>query len=128
MAKQTHDFAGVSIEWDDTNHPKLNARHEAWNKAIPKSKNNDDDFTPTRIIVNLKMDLGSPTTGNLKLENVRLTVPYHSSGLSSRLGWWNGSKWVEFTKSQIQHNNAEKKSVITLPKDWPADPPIGGNP
>lgn len=113
----------VTVEWDDTQHPQLNVQAGPLNKAaIPRSANNDDEFTPGRIVVNLKLDLGNAKATTVTLENVHIKIPY--TGEKPTVGWWNGVKWVLFKQVAYAVGIAD----VTLPSPWPTDPPIGVHP
>jgi hypothetical protein len=126
MAKRQLPVAGVTIEWDDAKHPRLNAKDGPLDKTkIPHSKNNDDEFTPTRIIIDLKLDLGDVSAKKVDLANdVHLKIPYQ--GEKPTLGWWNGARWVKFT--QVAYDGVSYVADVILPSPWPTDPAIGGNP
>ncbi len=126
MAKQQRSIGGVTVEWDDAKHAQLNARDGGFDNAkIPSSANKDDDFKPARIIVNLKMDLGDAKAVILTLNDVHLKVRYQ--GTKPTLGWWNGKKWIRFKEEakEIAYDAVNAVADITLPAQWPADPPIG---
>lgn len=124
MPKRQRNIAGVTIEWDEARHPKLNAKDGLFDKTkIPRSKNNDDEFTPARIIIDLKLDLGDTAAKTVDLaDSVHLTISYQ--GKAPVLGWWNGQRWVKFKQVAYANNIAD----VTLPSPWPTDPPIGCNP
>ncbi len=116
-------LTGVTVAWNDAKHPKLNVKDGPYNKnVIPRSKNNDDEFTPGRIVVDLKLDLGDTTVSEVMLNDVHLQVAY--SGAAPTVGWWNGAKWLKFKQVQYANNVAD----VTLPSPWPIDPPIGSYP
>jgi hypothetical protein len=134
MAKQETSVAGVTIEWDNANHPRLNAYDSPMDKTkIPQG--NGDKFTPKRIIANLKLDLGDASKVReemlggkqqkvVDLIDVHLKVT--SQGQKPRLAWWNGANWVEF---DVTYNANTMVADVTLPsKSWPIDPPIGMSP
>ena len=123
MAKQKRGVAGITVEWDDGKHAKLNAKDGSFDKAkIPHSKNKDDEFSPARIIADLKLDLGDASKNTVDLDDVHLTYAYQ--GAQPTLGWWNGAKWVKFKQVTYANNVAD----VTLPSPWPTDPPIGASP
>ncbi len=116
-------LTGVTVAWNDAKHPKLNVKDGPYNKnVIPRSKNNDDEFTPGRIVVDLKLDLGDTTVSEVVLNDVHLQVAY--SGAAPTVGWWNGAKWLKFKQVAYANNVAD----VTLPSPWPIDPPIGSYP
>ena len=115
---------GVTVTWDDTkyndtrkNVPKV---RDGGKRNIPHS--NNDEFTPARIIVDLKLDLGDTSVPEVALDDVHLQIAY--SGVNPTLGWWNGAKWVKFKQVTYANNVAD----VTLPSPWPTDPAIGGSP
>jgi hypothetical protein len=117
-------LAGITVTWNDARHPKLNVKDGPFDKKIKlRSANNDDEFTPSRIIVDLKLDLGDAKAAEVALEDdVHLQIAY--SGVEPTLGWWNGKKWVRFKQVTYAKNIAD----VTLPSPWPTDPPIGVSP
>ncbi len=120
MTKRQQSVAGVTIEWDDAKHAKLNAKDGSFDKTkIPHSKNNDDEFTPARIVADLKLDLGSAGATTVNLNDVHLALSYQGS--QPTLGWWNGAKWVKFKQVTYANGVAD----VILPSPWPTDPPIG---
>jgi hypothetical protein len=136
MGKKHSMAAGVTIEWDDAKHPRLNAKDGPRDKTkIPHSKNKDDDFTPARIIVDLKLDLGDSSARTVELGgiqqkvvdliDVHLKIPYHQ-GKKPTLGWWNGAKWVKF--KDVTYDDQNSVADVILPSPWPTDPAIGGSP
>jgi hypothetical protein len=137
MAKRQLPVAGVTIEWEGAKHARLNAKDGPRDKTkIPHSKNKDDEFTPTRIIIDLKLDLGDASVertvelGGIQqkvvdLIDVHLKIPYHQ-GKKSTLGWWNGAKWVKF--KDVTYDDQNSVADVILPSPWPTDPAIGGNP
>jgi hypothetical protein len=123
MAKKQASVSGVTVVWDDAKHPKVNVKDGLRNKHnIPRSKNNDDEFTPSRIVIDLKLDLGDTTVSEVTLDDVHLQVPY--TGATPTIGWWNGAKWVRFKQVTYANNIAD----VTLPSPWPTDPAIGSYP
>ena len=116
-------LAGVSVTWNDAKHPKVNVKDGPRNKSIiPRSKNNDDEFTPSRIVVDLKLDLGDPNLSEVVLHDIHLKIGY--GGTAPTIGWWNGAKWVKFKQVAYANNVAD----VTLPSPWPTDPAIGTHP
>ena len=116
-------LAGVTVMWNDAKHRTVNVKDGTYNKKnIPRSKNNDDDFIPSRIVVDLKLDLGDAKAAEVALDDVHLQIAY--SGEAPTAGWWNGKKWVKFKQVAYANNIAD----ITLPSPWPTDPAIGGVP
>jgi hypothetical protein len=116
-------LAGVTVTWNDAKHHKVNVKDGPRNKSdIPRSKHNDDEFTPARIVVDLKLDLGDSSVSEVDLDDVHLKIPY--TGVTPTVGWWNGAKWVKFKQVAYANNVAD----ITLPSPWPTDPAIGTNP
>ncbi len=117
-------LSGVTVTWDD-------AKHNVTKKNVPSVRDggrrniqhsNNDEFTPARIVVDLKLDLGDTTVPEVALDDVHLQITY--SGATPTIGWWNGAKWVKFKQVTYAHNIAD----ITLPSPWPTDPPIGSTP
>jgi hypothetical protein len=114
-------LAGVTVTWNDAKHPKVNVKDGPRNKQdIPRSK--DDEFTPNRIVIDLKLDLGNAAISEVTLDDVHLKIVY--SGEAPTIGWWNGAKWVKFKQVAYANNIAD----VTLPSPWPTDPAIGANP
>lgn len=123
MAKQHANVSGVTVEWDDAKHGKVNVKDGPRNKKdIPRSKNNDDEFIPSRILIDLKLDLGDAKVTEVVLDDVHLKLAY--SGVDPTIGWWNGKKWVTFKQVTYASNVAD----VILPSRWPTDPPIGCSP
>lgn len=123
MGKQSARMAGVSIEWDTARHPKLRAREGTLDKSrIPRSAKGDDEFIPSRIVIDLKLDLGDEKAVTVNLDNVHLKIPYQ--GERPTIGWWNGARWIMFKQVTFANNTAD----ITLPSPWPTDPAIGTHP
>jgi hypothetical protein len=114
-------LAGVSVTWNDAKHPKLNVKDGARYKNYKKGdlQSGHDEFTPSRIVVDLKLDLGDPKVPKVDLDDVHVQIAY--SGAVPTIGWWNGAKWVKFTKVAYANSVAD----VTLPSPWPTDPPIG---
>jgi hypothetical protein len=116
-------LTGVTVTWNDAKHSKVNVKDGPRNKSIiPRSKNNDDEFTPSRIVVDLKLDLGDPNVPEVVLDDVHVQIAY--SGVDPTIGWWNGAKWVKFKHVAYANYVAD----VTLPSLWPTDPPIGTAP
>jgi len=135
MAKQKKSVAGITIEWDDAKHSRLNATDGPWDKHdIRQSKNKDDEFTPKRIVADLKLDLGDAPQKTVYLDGVKhtvvdpndvhLKVTYH--GEHPTVGWWNGAKWVKF--NGVHYDDKASEADVILPPEWPIDPPIGTSP
>jgi hypothetical protein len=123
MGKQQAAVAGIIVEWDDAKHRKLNVKDGPLNKAKKlKSAAGDDEFTPSRIVADLKLDLGDATAKFVNLDNVHIKIPY--TGTEPIVGWWNGAKWVKFKQVAYANNFAD----ATLPSPWPTDPAIGSYP
>jgi hypothetical protein len=121
MAKQHASVSGVTVAWDDAKHRKVNVKDGPRNKSgIPRSK--DDEFAPSRIVIDLKLDLGDAKVAEVALDDVHLQIAYN--GVEPTIGWWNGKKWVKFKQVSCANNIAD----VTLPSPWPTDPPIGCNP
>ena len=117
--------SGVTVTWNDAKHPKFNVKDGPLNKSIiPRSKNNDDEFIPSRIVVDLKLNLGDATVSKVVLSDVHLLISY--SGAAPTIGWWNGAKWVKFKQEQVAYAN--NVADVTLPSPWPTDPAIGTYP
>lgn len=113
-------LAGVTVMWSDAKHHTVNVKDGPHNKQdIPRSKNNDDEFIPSRIVVDLKLDLGDAKAAEVALDDVHLQIAY--SGVEPMIGWWNGKQWVKFKQVSFAKNIAD----VTLPSPWPTDPPIG---
>ena len=122
MGKQHAVASGITVEWDDLKHHKVNVKDGPHDKTkIPKSAKNDDEFTPSRIVADLKLDLGDPTAGFVDLDDVHIKIPY--TGAEPTVGWWNGAKWMRFKQVACANNLAD----VTLPSPWPTDPPIGAH-
>jgi hypothetical protein len=120
MSKKKSVAAGVTVEWDDTKHHQVNVKDGPHDKKIiHKSAKGDDEFTPSRIVVDLKLDLGDATAQFVKLDDVHVKIPY--TGTEPIVGWWNGSKWVKFKQVLYANHIAD----VTLPSPWPTDPAIG---
>jgi hypothetical protein len=122
MGKQHAVVSGITVEWDDLKHHKVNVKDGPHDKTkIPKSAKNDDEFTPSRIVADLKLDLGDPTARFVDLDDVHIKIPY--TGAEPTVGWWNGAKWMRFKQVAYANNLAD----VTLPSPWPTDPPIGAH-
>jgi len=120
MGKKHAPVALITVEWDDVKHPKVNVKDGPHDKTkIPKSAKNDDEFTPSRIVADLKLDLGDPTAGFVDLDDVHIKIPH--TGTEPTVGWWNGAKWVKFHQVTFANGIIDVK----LPSPWPTDPPIG---
>jgi hypothetical protein len=120
-------LSGVTVTWHEAKHPKLNVKDGPHNKHdIPRSQNNDDEFTPSRIVVDLKLDLGNTNVTEVVLDDVHVQIAYTSAEASVKptVGWWNGKKWVKFKDVTFANNLID----VTLPSPWPTDPPIGAYP
>ena len=103
-------LAGVTVTWNDAKHHTVNVKDGPHNKKdIPRSKNNDDEFTPSRIVVDLKLDLGDPNVSEVVLHNVHLQIGY--GGAAPTIGWWNGAKWVKFPARSFPRD--ESRSTVT---------------
>jgi hypothetical protein len=123
MAKKQAPVGGVTVEWDEAKHHTVNVKVGPHNKKeIPKSAKGDDEFTPSRIIVDLKLDLGDAAAESVNLDDVHLKIPYTDT--EPTVGWWNGAKWVKFKQVVYAHDIAD----VTLPSPWPTDPAIGSHP
>jgi hypothetical protein len=120
MSIRQSSVSGITVEWDDAKHPQLNVKEGPFDKAtILRSATGDDEFTPSRIVINLKLDLGDAKTSTVALDNVHIKIPY--KGEQPIVGWWNGARWVKFQQVKFADNVAD----VTLPSPWPTDPPIG---
>jgi hypothetical protein len=124
-------LSGVTVRWNDAKHPKLNVKAGARYKNYIKGDlhsdygvlhSDYDDFTPSRIAVDLKLDLGNTTVSEVVLDDVHVQIAY--SGAAPTIGWWNGAKWVKFEHVAYANHVAD----VTLPSPWPTDPPIGTAP
>jgi hypothetical protein len=116
---------GVAVTWNDVRHPKLNAKDGPFDKRrIPRSK--DDEFSPSRIVVDLKLDLGDPSVQSVTLDDVHIQIAYTlvPGQAGPVAGWWDGRKWVTFKQMTFANNIID----VTLPSPWPTDPPIGVGP
>ncbi len=123
MSIRQTSVATIIVEWDDARHPQLNVKEGPLDKAtILRSATGDDEFTPSRIVIDLKLDLGDAKASTVALDNVHIKIPYE--GKQPIVGWWNGAKWVKF--KQVVYDKA--LADITLPSPWPTDPPVGADP
>ena len=113
--------SGITVTWNDVKHPKLNVKDGGRYKNYKKGdlKSDDDELEPDRVVVDLKLDLGNPTTDPVNLDDVHVRITY--SGANPKIGWWNGTMWKKFTQVAYAKNVAD----VTLPSPWPVDPPIG---
>lgn len=121
----------VTVTWNDADaakYPKFEFKDGPHNKNdIPRNK--DDEFYPSRIVVDLKLDVGKPKSEvpTVKIYNAHLKIAYSipagKSG-SPVVGWWNGAHWVKFENFKHANNAFD----VTLTGDWPVDPPIGVGP
>jgi hypothetical protein len=120
MGKQHAAVAGITVEWDDARHARINVKDGPHDKLkIHRSAQGDDEFTPGRIVADLKLDLGDTTAEFVDLDDVHIKVPY--KGTEPTVGWWNGARWVKFKQVAYANNIAD----VTLPQRWPTDPAIG---
>jgi hypothetical protein len=126
MTKKQNVVTGVTVEWDDTKHPTVNVAGGAVDTALLK-KGTGNEFVPSRIVINLKLDLGGPKVPSVNLVDVHIKIP-HSIAAGKNdppvAGWWNGTKWVKFGKFVYANGTFD----VTLPSSWPTDPPIGVGP
>ena len=123
MGKKHAAAAGITVEWDDSKHHKVNVKDGPHDKSkIHRSTKGDDEFTPSRIVADLKLDLGDTTAQFVDLDDVHIKIPYTS--IEPTVGWWNGAKWVKFKQVVYASNVAD----VTLPSPWPTDPAIGSHP
>jgi hypothetical protein len=123
MSRKFTAVSGVTLEWDDARHPALRAKDGPRDKSrIPRSEKNDDEFIPSRIVIDLKLDLGDDKAATVDLDDVHLKIPY--KGEQPTVGWWTGARWVKFKQITFANNVAD----ITLPSPWPTDPAIGLHP
>ncbi len=114
--------SGVTVVWDDAKHPMVNVKEGTFDKnRIPKGV--DDEFTPNRIVVDLKLNLGDAKAESVALNNVHLQIAYTLAQKNSQptVGWWNGRQWVRFKEVAFANNILD----VTLPSPWPTDPAIG---
>ena len=114
-------LSGVTVTWDDSKHAKVNVKDGPCDKThIPQSA--EDEFTPGRIVVDLKLDLGDDTVETVALSDVHVQIAYNVAGVDKPVaGWWNGKKWVKFKQMTFANNLID----VTLPSPWPTDPAIG---
>jgi len=123
MSRQLASVSGVTVEWDDVKHPKLRIKDGPLDKSkIMRSAQNDDEFIPARIVIDLKLDLGDEKASSVILDDVHLKIPY--KGEQPAVGWWTGARWVKFKQITFANNVAD----ITLPSPWPTDPAVGVHP
>jgi hypothetical protein len=121
--RNRHAVSGVTVTWDAAKHSKINVKDGGHDKTkIPRSAHSDDEFTPSRIVVDLKLDLGDPNVPEVYLNDVHVEIAY--SGVHPIVGWWNGAKWVKFRQVTYANGVAD----VTLPSPWPTDPHIGAYP
>ncbi len=120
MGKQRVAVSSITVEWDDVKHPKVNVKDGPLNKTSKlKSAKGDDEFTPGRIVADLKLDLGDVNAKFVDLDDVHIKIPHTGTGPTA--GWWNGAKWVKFKQVAYANNIID----VTLPSPWPTDPAIG---
>jgi hypothetical protein len=128
MTKKQSVVSGVTVEWDDAKHAKVNVKDGPRDKTkLLKSAKGDDEFTPNKIVIDLKLDLGDPKVSSVTLNDVHIKIPHAISAEKNDppvVGWWNGSKWVKFGKFVYANGTFD----VTLPTSWPTDPPIGVGP
>jgi hypothetical protein len=122
-------ITGVTVTWNDADgakYPKFEFKDGPRDKSvIPRSAN--DEFIPSRIVVDLKLDLGNASATKVTLSNAHVRIRHAIPAGKSEppmVGWWNGSKWVKFGKFVYANNVFD----VTLPPAWPIDPPIGVGP
>jgi hypothetical protein len=122
-------LTGVTVTWNDADaakHRKFEFKDGPRNKSeIPRSEY--DEFHPSRIVVDLKLDVGNSSVLTVTLDKAHLKIAYSiPAGKSDppMVGWYNGAKWVKFEKF-VYANNAFD---VTLPPSWPTDPAIGVGP
>ena len=120
---------GVTVTWNDADaakHPKFEFKDGPRNKSeIPRSK--DDEFYPSRIVVDLKLELGDSRASAVTLNNAHVKIAYAIPAGKSEppiVGWYNGRKWVTFAHFVYADNVFD----VTLPPSWPIDPPVGVGP
>jgi hypothetical protein len=120
---------GVTVTWNDADaakYPKFEFKDGPRDKSvIPHNKN--DEFKPSRIVVDLKLDLGKSSEAAVTLTNAHVKIAYAiPAGKSDppMVGWYNGSKWVKFVHFVYANNVFD----VTLPPAWPIDPAIGVGP
>jgi hypothetical protein len=114
--------SGVTVVWDDAKHPQINVREGTFDKSkIPTGV--EDEFKPSRIVVDLKLDLGDEKAATVVLDGVHVQIAYTAAAKQSTpiVGWWNGQKWVRFKDVTFANNLID----VTLPSPWPTDPAIG---
>jgi hypothetical protein len=122
-------ITGVTVTWNDMDaakYRKFEFKDGPRNKSvIPRSSN--DEFKPSRIVVDLKLDLGNSNESTVTLTNAHVKIAHAvPPGKSDppTVGWWNGSKWVKFGQFVYANNVFD----VTLPPSWPIDPPVGVGP
>jgi hypothetical protein len=122
-------ITGVKVTWNDADaakYSKFEFKDGPRNKSeIPRGKN--DEFNPSRIVVDLKLDLGGSPVSAVTLSNAHVKIAYTVPAGKSEppmVGWWNGSKWVKFGQFVYANNVFD----VTLPPSWPTDPAIGVGP
>lgn len=114
-------LSDVTVTWDSHKHAKVNVKDGPRDKSkIPHSA--EDEFTPNRIVVDLKLDLGDATVSTVTLNDVHVQIAYTATGAAKPIaGWWDGKKWVKFKQMTFADNLID----VTLPSSWPTDPAIG---
>jgi hypothetical protein len=122
-------ITGVTVTWNDADaakHPKFEFKDGPRDKSvIPRNK--DDEFKPSRIVVDLKLDLGNSSEPAVTLTNAHVKIAYAiPAGKSDppMVGWYDGRKWVKFAQFVYANNVFD----VTLPPSWPIDPAIGVGP
>jgi hypothetical protein len=130
MSRKQAVVSSVTIEWDEDKHPKVNVREGTFDKTkIPRSKTlGADEFIPSRIVIDLKLDLGDATATEVVLQDVHLKIPYYNAGIIPTVVWWNKKldRWVKF--KNVSYSAKEQLADVTLPSPWPTDPPVGVGP
>jgi len=116
--------SGVTVTWNDTKHndTKKNALRIRDGGKRDILRSSSDEFTPARIVVDLKLDFSDTAVSEVALDDVHLKITYSSA--APTIGWWNGAKWVKFKQVSYADNVAD----VTLPSLWPTDPLIGVQP
>ena len=122
-------LSGVTVTWSDADaakYRKFDFKDGPFDKnAVPRSDN--DEFYPSRIVADLKLDVGDSAVKTVTLDKAHLKIAYSiPAGKSDPpvVGWWNGAKWVKFRQFAYANNTFD----VTLPPSWPIDPPIGVGP
>ena len=113
---------GVTVVWDEAKHSRIDVREGTFDKnKIPRGA--DDEFTPSRIVVDLKLDLGDAKAESVALNGVHVQIAYTPVEKNGQptVGWWNGRQWVKFKNVTFANNIID----VTLPSPWPTDPAIG---